>query len=163
MKRLVTILTLVLTLVATVTFSPTASFAVDLFGGGMMKKNTGCGMGSIWFAEKEGLLFHLLATTSNGYSQTFGISSGTSGCEQFKGIVFNNRMENYVAQNLDNLATDMARGNGEYVQTLAILMEVSNSSRPVFYSTLQQNFSRIYTSPDVKASDVVKNIQSVMQ
>jgi hypothetical protein len=157
MKRLVTILTLVFTLVAMVSLAPSASFAGD-----MMHKNTGCGFGSIWFADKEGLLFHLLATSSNSYTQTFGITSGTAGCEQFKGIVFNNKMDNYVAQNLDNLATDMARGNGEYVQTLAVLMEVASNDRPVFYSTLQQNFSKIYTSADIKAVDVVKNIQSVI-
>ncbi len=152
MKKLVMLLTLCFTLIATVTFA-----------GDMLRRNTGCGMGSIWFAEKEGMLFHLLATTSNGYSQTFGISSGTSGCQQFNGIVFNSRMENYVAQNLDNLATDIARGNGEYVQTLAILMEVPDASRAAFYSRLQQNFSRIYTSPDVNATDVVRNISSVVQ
>ncbi|MBN1531450.1 MAG: DUF3015 family protein [Spirochaetes bacterium] len=152
MKKFASVLALVFTLFAT------ASFAGD-----MMKRNVGCGMGSIWFADKEGLLFHLLATTSNGYSQTFGISSGTSGCTQFNGIVFNSRMESYVAQNLDNLATDMARGDGEYVQTLAVLMEVPVEQRTSFYSVLQQNFSRIYTSPEIQAPEVVRNISSVVQ
>ncbi len=43
----------------------------------------GCGLGSVLFEGKEGTMFNVLAATFNGTSgnQTFGMSSGTLGCE----------------------------------------------------------------------------------
>lgn len=128
------------------------------------QSNTGCGLGSIIFKGQEALLFQVLAVTTNGTSgnQTFGISSGTLNCSQPSKIVGNERLNNYVADNMDNLANDIARGQGEYLNTLAVLMEVPETSRGDFYTRLQNNFTQIYTSPDVKSGDVLRNIESLM-
>lgn len=128
------------------------------------QKNTGCGLGSIIFKGQEALLFQVLAVTTNGTSgnQTFGITSGTLNCDQPSKIVSIERLNNYVADNMDNLANDIARGQGEYLNTLAVLMEVPEGSRGDFYARLQSNFSRIYTSPEVKSGDVLRNIEALM-
>lgn len=131
---------------------------------GVVKQNTGCGLGTMIFGEKDGLLFQLLATTTNGIcgNQTFGMTSGTLGCAPMKGIVSNEKINIYVADNMDNLAKDIAKGNGEYLETLALLMSVSDGDKQVFFSKLQANFNNIYTSNEVTSTDVVKNIEAVL-
>jgi L-fucose mutarotase/ribose pyranase (RbsD/FucU family) len=63
---------------------------------------------------------------------------------------------------MDNLANDIARGQGEYLNTLAVLMDVPEVSRTDFYARLQNNFSLIYTSPEIKSGDVLRNIEALM-
>jgi hypothetical protein len=128
------------------------------------QKNTGCGLGSIVMQGNDGLVFQVLAATTNGTSgnQTFGMTSGTSNCEKPNRFVSIERINTYVADNMDNLANDIAKGNGEYLNTLAVLMDVPENSRAGFYSKLQNNFSRIYPSTDISSTDVVKNIQGLI-
>ena len=128
-------------------------------------KNTGCGLGSIAFEGQNGLVSQTFAATTNGIfgNQTFGITSGTSNCEQYKEFTYNPKVNTFVAENMDNLATDIARGQGEYVNTLALLMEVPSAKRASFRSQLQAHFSDIYTSDKVTHSEVVRNIMVVAQ
>jgi hypothetical protein len=127
-------------------------------------RNSGCGLGSMIFQNQNSVLQQILAATTNGTSgnQTFGISSGTSNCDQPSNWVQNERLNRFVAENMDSLAGDIAQGQGEYLYTLATLMEVPQDQRPDFYSTLQTNFTNIYTSEDVNSADVIDNIRSVM-
>ena len=127
------------------------------------QKNTGCGLGSVIFEGQNGLVFQVLAATTNGTfgNQTFGITSGTSNCEQYKTFAVNEKLNTFVADNMDNLAGDIARGNGEYVNTLAVLMEVPEAQRISFRSHLQSHFSQIYPSDKVTHSEVVQNILHV--
>jgi hypothetical protein len=110
------------------------------------------------------LVSQTCAATFNGISgnQTFGITTGTSNCNQFETLWANEKLNTFVAENMDNLANDIAKGNGEYVNTLAVLMEVPEGERSGFYSRLQANFSHIYTSDQVSHVDVLKNIETVM-
>jgi hypothetical protein len=128
------------------------------------QNNTGCGLGSIVFQGHDGLVSQTCAATFNGISgnQTFGITTGTSNCDQFETLWANEKLNTFVAENMDNLANDIAKGNGEYVNTLAVLMEVPEVERASFYSRLQVNFSHIYTSDQVSHVDVLKNIETVM-
>ncbi len=128
------------------------------------QSNTGCGLGSLIF-KGDGLISQTLAATFNGSfgSQTFGITTGTSNCSQFRGIVNNEQINKFVAENMDNLAKDIAKGSGEYVMTLAILMDVKDTEKPSFCTKLQSNFSRIFPSDKVTHIDVLNNIDSVMK
>ena len=128
------------------------------------QKNTGCGLGSMAFEGKEGLVSQTFAVTTNGTfgTSTFGITSGTSNCDRPKSYTDNGTVNKFVAENMDNLASDIARGSGEHLKTLSILMEVSDAGRTQWYSMLQKNFSAIYTSPNVSHIEVIKNIEQVM-
>ncbi|MDY6935094.1 MAG: DUF3015 family protein [Spirochaetota bacterium] len=134
-----------------------ASYAVP-------KSNVGCGIGTMIFEKQDGLISQLCATTTNGIcgNQTFGITSGTLECEKAPGIASNERLNIFVADNMDNLAKDIAKGNGEYLNTLAVLMEVSEGDRTHFYNKLQSNFSNIYTSDKVTNTQVLNNIEAVL-
>lgn len=142
-------------LVAVVGFVSAAS-AVD-------QKNTGCGLGSMVFEGQNGLVSQTFAATTNGTfgNQTFGITSGTSNCEQFKTFTMNDKVNIFVADNMDSLAKDIAKGEGEYLDTMASLMQLDQAQRPEFYALLQKNFSRIYSSPAVTPADVLANISHI--
>ena len=128
------------------------------------QNNYGCGLGSMMFKGKEGLLSQTCAATFNGLcaNQLFGISSGTLNCEKPMSLSSNKKLNTYVADNMDNLAKDIAQGNGEYLNTLAVLMEVPEKERAGFFSRLQASFSHIYSSDKVTHVDVLNNIETVM-
>jgi len=138
--------------------------AIPATGFSANQSNTGCGLGSLVMAGNDGLLFQVLAVTTNGTfgNQTFGISSGTLNCKQPGRFVSRERVNSYISDNMDNLANDIARGDGEYLNTLAVLMEVPEGTRTTFYSKLQDNFSQIYPSTGVTSTDVLKNIEGMM-
>jgi len=131
---------------------------------GANQKNIGCGLGTLVMKGNDGLVYQVLAVTTNGTcgNQTFGITSGTLDCEKPAKFASHERINNYVADNMDNLANDISRGRGEYLNTLAVLMEVPEGVRADFYTKLQNNFSQIYSSTHVKSTDVVKNIEALM-
>ena len=62
---------------------------------------------------------------------------------------------------MDNLAKDISRGQGESLETLAVLMDVPQPQRGEFSAKLQSNFGRIFTSPQVTEEEVVANIITV--
>ena len=145
-------------LIAAMVFATTAMAAT------LNQKNTGCGLGSMLFAEQNGLASQTFAVTTNGTfgNGTFGITSGTSNCEKPAAFSSNQKLQEFVADNMDNLARDIARGNGEYLNTLAVLAGVPEGSRADFYGRLQDNFSNIYTSEKVTHVEVLRNIEPLV-
>ncbi len=63
---------------------------------------------------------------------------------------------------MDNLAKDAAMGSGEYIDTLAELMDVSGSESVEFSQMLQENFSNIFTDGSVSHVEVIENISLLM-
>jgi hypothetical protein len=131
---------------------------------GAIKENCGCGLGTLLFKEEAGISQQVLAATTNAITgtQTFGISSGTLECNQPSTWVSNEKLNNFVADNMDNLAKDAAMGQGEYVDTLAELMAISVSRRAEFLQMLQDNFSSIFNEASVSHADVIEKIAHLM-
>jgi len=129
---------------------------------GQARSNTGCGLGSLmWEGKADGsVISQSLQATTNGIfgNQTFGITSGTLGCDQPANIIKNDRMLAFTADNMDLLARDIAAGNGETLDTLAELMEVPVSNRPAFAATLQGNFDKIFVTGQETAGVVLDRI-----
>jgi hypothetical protein len=71
------------------------------------------------------------------------------------------QLHKFVASNMDSVAKDIARGNGESLDTLAELMQVPVEKRGTFNTQLQQNFDRIFTSAQVTETEVIENIITV--
>lgn len=120
--------------------------------------NTGCGLGSLIIKNQNTVALQVLAATTNGTSgnQTFGISSGTSNCNKPSNFVSNDKLNQFVNENMDELAMDISAGKGETLNTVAALMNVENKED--FASKLQANFSDIYTSEKVSSAEVIDNI-----
>jgi hypothetical protein len=128
------------------------------------RENCGCGLGTMLFDGADGLAQQVLAATTNGSfgTQTFGISSGTLDCNLPLKYVSNEKLNRFVADNMDNLAKDVAMGQGEYVDTLAEIMDVPGSEKIGFSQMLQDNFSNIFTDGSVSHVDVIENIELLM-
>ena len=129
---------------------------------GQGASNTGCGLGTIlWGNESDGsVISQSLQATTNGTfgNQTFGITSGTLGCDQPANVIKNDRLLAFTADNLDLLARDIATGQGETLDTVAELLEVPAAERPVFNATLQINFDKIFVSGTETAGVVLDRI-----
>jgi Protein of unknown function (DUF3015) len=147
MKKLMTVV-----MVSAIAFVASAAFA----GG-----NVGVGLGTVLLKGKSGKVLEVLAVTTNGstYTSTFGITSGTSGYQEGQAIGMN-EVEIFVAKNMDSLATDIARGDGEYLNTLVSMMEVKDSV--AFKTKLKTNFDKIYTESGVTSKEVVAHINDVV-
>jgi hypothetical protein len=124
--------------------------------------NTGCGLGSLVIKDQSTVMLQVLAATTNGTSgsQTFGITSGTSNCNKPSNFVSNDKLNQFVGENMDELALDISAGKGETLATVAKLMNVENT--PAFSSKLQANFSNIYTSENVTSATVIDSIAKYM-
>ena len=146
-------------------FAFTLLFAGMAFAAGTARENVGCGLGTMLWGNKadDSSISQAFQATTNGTfgSQTFGLSTGTSECKQPSSLVKNEKLHQFVAQNIDNIAKDIAMGRGESLDTLAELMEVPAGERPAFYAKLQMNFSRIFPSERVEAADVIDNISDI--
>ena len=140
----------VLALVMCFTFVATSVFA----------NNVGVGLGTMVLKGKSGKLMEFVATCLNGIcgNGTFALTTGTLGYKE-GAVIGVNIVDVYVAENMDSLANDIAKGDGEYLDTLAHLMKVEN--KDAFKDKLHKNFNKIYTSKDVTSKEIVANINQV--
>ena len=137
----------------------TAVIALGSFAFASQNSQTGCGLGSVIIKDDSSALMLAIQATTNGTSgnQTFGITSGTSGCKKTK-LVMNERTSEFVAANMDTLAKEIAAGRGESLDTLDELLEVKN--KIAFNTKLQSNYNKIYSSKSVKMANVLDNIST---
>lgn len=123
-----------------------------------------CGWGSKVFEGQRGIAPQVLAVTTNGTSgnQTFGITSGTSGCTQ-DGVVSSTwKTAMFIDGNKERLAQDMSRGNGEALQSLAHLIGVKEMDKDAFYRATKENFSRIFSTDKVSAEQIAAALKEVL-
>ncbi len=141
-----------------------AALVAPLAGHANPPNSVGCGLGSKLFDGQSGVAPQVLAVTTNGTlgNQTFGITSGTLGCDSDGTVVASQRVPVFVAANLDRLAGDMAGGGGETLESLAVLLNIEERDRAPFFSTVRVNFERIVTSPDVSAGELLDGLYMVM-
>ncbi|MDO9266948.1 MAG: DUF3015 family protein [Sulfurimonas sp.] len=124
-----------------------------------VNSQTGCGLGSLIIKDDSTAVMLALQATTNGIfgNQTFGITSGTLGCKKTQ-FVMNERAEEFVASNMDQLAKEIAIGHGESVDTLAELLKISDKA--TFSASLQANYNSIYASQNATMADVLDNIST---
>jgi hypothetical protein len=136
------------------------------YAGSETTKNCGCGLGSLLFEEqRDGLVSQVLAATTNGTfgNQTFGITTGTLGCDKFTTMTMKEKLNIFVADNMDNVATDIASGQGETIDAIADLAGINVENKAYFFTMLQDNFDTIYPSTQVTHEEVVGNIVDIIQ
>lgn len=122
----------------------------------------GCGLGSVFFKPDSGAFMQILAATTNGSSanQTFGITSGTSNCGASGGDSAQNT-KTFVATNRAAVAKDVARGQGETIDSVAELAGCGDSA--AVGATLQKNFSSIFSSEKVSDEQVGEGVLRVLR
>ena len=123
----------------------------------------GCGLGSVVFKNEAGMIQQIAAATTNGTSasQTFGITSGTSNCTDDGVIASSKQVPIFIEANQVALANDIARGNGETVNSLSKVMGCTNSE--ALGNALKQNYREIYSSDNIKSNQVTASILNTVK
>jgi hypothetical protein len=125
-------------------------------------RDAGCGIGSQVWAGQNGKLPKLLAATTNGLfaNQLFGITFGTLGCRGTGTVTA--QVVSFTNENSENLARDMAVGEGESLNILAELLTIKAEDKAHFFAMTKQNFSTIYADENETALHVLASLQQVM-
>ena len=119
----------------------------------------GCGLGSMVFGNKPGIIQIFAATTNGTFaSQTFGITTGTSNCETAPGVA---GIKNFVEANKEALAKDVSRGSGETLANLSSLAGCSDAK--AVGATLQKQFNAIFPNASTPADAVSDQIVSTLK
>ncbi|MDH3503775.1 MAG: DUF3015 domain-containing protein [Nitrospirota bacterium] len=127
----------------------------------------GCGLGKLaWsdYSEQKHIAPQVLMATTNGTfgSQTFGISSGTSGCTNDGQIAQNEKVNVFAAFSFDNLSQEMAQGQGEHLTSLATLMGIPVGQQPAFFAMAQEKYTTLVQDGETSPKAVVEAIHAAM-
>ena len=99
----------------------------------------GCGLGANIFKGKSGLVFNVLAATTNGSSgnQTFGMTSGSLGCNATDSVAGS---ITFIKNNVFALSNDVSKGEGMTLDAYLTLIDAQNADKAV----LKSNFAKIF-------------------
>lgn len=126
--------------------------------------STGCGLGSMAWRGDGGTMPQLLAVTTNNlfFTQTFGITSGTSGCDPNGRITGGTQrmVYNFIENNMEQYALDASKGNGETLTTLAGILNVDEAE---LAKKSQENFDVLFPNQDADAIYVTLKLFEIMK
>ncbi|GJL67885.1 MAG: hypothetical protein NPIRA06_05200 [Nitrospirales bacterium] len=127
----------------------------------------GCGLGKLAWgdsSQKESIGGQVMMATTNGTfgSQTFGISSGTSGCTNDGKIFASEKVNVFAGVNFDNLSQEMAQGQGEHLTSLATLMGIPIAQQPAFFAMTQEKYTTLVQAGETSPKAVVIAIHAAM-
>ena len=123
--------------------------------------STGCGLGSLLFKGQKGPVPQILAVTTNGtYTQTFGITSNTSGCDSYGRITGGTgRIFAFLENNLDQFAADAAVGKGETIEAIAA---ITGRDAETVGRVAHNNFAELFGDKDVSAVTVTLKMADLL-
>ena len=117
----------------------------------------GCGLGKLAWGDYPnqqavGPQIAMATTNTTLGSQTFGISSGTSGCTNHEEFV-HEKAAMFTTTTFDTLVQEIAQGGGEHLTSLAILIGVPTEHQQQFFllakSKLPSLINSHHPSPQV--------------
>ena len=89
-------------------------------GPALADNDVGCGIGTTLMKGKSGLVFHVLASCTNAYTlQSVSLTFNMFGCDSKGKVTVDAELRKFAATNIDQLARDMARGEGETLAAFA--------------------------------------------
>src|SRR3989441_4062471 len=127
----------------------------------------GCGLGKLaWsdYAHQKNIGPQVLMATTNGTfgSQTFGISTGTSGCTNDGKVMAEQKTTMFAQLNFENLSQEMAQGQGEHLASLATLMGVPVDQQPAFFALTQEQYTTLIQSGETAPVAMIKALNAAM-
>ena len=125
--------------------------------------NEGCGWGNALFKGQSGTATHVLAGTTNSLfgNNTFGMTTGTNGCSTSGTLTYGGASA--VSAIMNEFSEDVARGEGDALNTVAVLYGVVPEERDTFAKVMHENFAVIFPSEDVTANEMIASIEEVMK
>ena len=127
----------------------------------------GCGLGKLAWAEyknQKNIAPQVLMATTNGTfgSQTFGISTGTSGCTNDGTIMGQHKVTMFASMNFENVSQEMAQGQGEHLASLAALLGVPAEHQAEFFALTQEKYKALIASGDTSPAAMLKALHEAM-
>ena len=123
----------------------------------------GCGWGQALFEGQSGPAPHVLGLTTNGTSgnNTFGVTTGTNGCSSDGTLTYGG--QNVVSSIMNEFSEDVARGEGDALNTVAVVYGVEQQDRDTFAKVMHENFAVLFPNEDVTADEMMASIEAVMK
>ena len=123
----------------------------------------GCGWGNALFKGQSGTASHVLAGITNVTTgnNTFGMTTGTNGCATTGTLSYGG--QSVVSSIMDEFSEDVARGEGEALDTVAVVYGVDAQDRDTFAKVMHENFTTLFPSEDVTAEEMMASIEAVMK
>lgn len=123
-----------------------------------------CGWGSKLFDGQNGVGPQVLGATTNGTfgNQTFGITSGTSGCTQDGAVKSSWKTAMFIDGNKEKLARDMSLGQGETLDSLAKVMGVREEDKAAFFLATKENLGRIFATENASTDQILASLKEVL-
>jgi hypothetical protein len=130
--------------------SATSVFAAD--------SSSGCGMG--WeVAPKQSLVSSSTRSIVNAtFSNTIAMTLGTSGCAKHSIVKNDAKGIHFAEANMNQLAIEMASGNGEFVTSFASVFGCQNSR--AFGSMVQANYETVLPSEKTSGVELYNNVKA---
>ena len=127
----------------------------------------GCGLGKLaWadFKNQKNIAPQVMMATTNGTfgSNTFGISSGTSGCTNDGQVWADQKVTMFALLNFENLTQEMAQGGGEHLASLATLMDVPAEQHPAFFAMTQERYLFLVQAGETSSVAFVKSLNEAI-
>ncbi len=124
-----------------------------------------CGWGNMLFEGQSGTPSHIVATTTNGTSgnNTFGMTSGTNGCSTDGKLTYGGDAMINTSAIMDEFSEDVARGYGDALNAVAVMIGVEQQDRDTFARVMHENFTTIFPSEDVTAEHALASVNTVMK
>lgn len=122
----------------------------------------GCGLGYLLLSNSDsGKGTQILGATTNGTfgSQTFGITSGTSGCTEDGAVKLARAAEVFAEVNLPELRRDIAMGHGEYVNAFAALIGVSEGQKPLVVEFLHTEYLALFPQSETRSDEMLSILE----
>ena len=122
-----------------------------------------CGWGNMLLEGKSGTGSHLMATITNGTSgnATFGMTTGTNGCSTSGTLTYSGAK--MLGAIMDEFAEDVARGQGDAMDTVAVIYGVQKQDRETFAKVMHENFAVIFPGENVTADEMMASMEKVMK
>jgi hypothetical protein len=121
----------------------------------------GCGVGTaVVFPDANEWHEHVLAATTNATSlNTVSMTANLLNCDTANGPL--KMAEAFMNDNMDQLAADSARGQGETLDALAQVMGIEAADTAAFRATVQSNFDSMFTT-EATASEAFRSLTEAM-
>ena len=122
-----------------------------------------CGWGQALFEGQTGPAPHVLGLTTNGTSgnNTFGVTTGTNGCSSDGTLTYGG--QSVVSSIMNEFSEDVARGEGDALNTVAVVYGVEQQDRDTFAKVMHENFAVLFPNEDVTADEMMASIEEVMK
>lgn len=137
-------------IIALVALASSAAFSADT--------SSGCGMG-YEVAPNQSLVSSSTRSIVNAtFSSSIAMTLGTSGCARHSIVKNEAKGIHFAEANMNQLAVEMARGNGEFVAGFATVFGCQDAS--AFGSMVQSKYESVLPSANTSGVELFNNVKS---